>query len=316
MAKQKIFKILSILAILFFSISSQAAGTCLSDKSDISADMKKIHEKLAVITFITPNKNITTGIDIRKLYDDQQLKVDRTDKLLKQVNAVGIIKPSLNDINHATAILISPCHVLVNAHAVPNIQAKKSLASVYVSIGQSTCESPNEFAYNDMLGKVIAIGDPSDSESGRNHAHDYAIIKLSQSINDIELPIVSEEPLHGLESLISVGFPSSTVESKSGFRYPTASFSKPTIFNGVGTFRYSNTKTEDGASGSGMFFLDKNEDGTSQFVLAGIIVGSSVYGGLAIQTAQILQHLKTSNYKAYKEIEAAIKTNSCSFSQQ
>ena len=73
-----------------------------------------------------------------------------TDKLMKQVNAVGIIKPFPKSINHATAILVSPCHVLVNSHAVSDIQAKKSQASVYISLGQSTCESPNEFAYENI----------------------------------------------------------------------------------------------------------------------------------------------------------------------
>ena len=305
----------SVLALQVFMVNAQAAGTCLSDKSDISEDMKKIHEKLAVITSIPPNKNFTTGINIRKLYDDQQLKVDRTDKLMKQINAVGIIKPFPNSINSATAILISPCHVLVNSHAVPNIKAKKSIDSVYISIGQSSCESPNEFTNNNIPGKVIFMGDKSEIEQKIDDSRDYAIVKLSQMISNIELPLVSEEPLQGLESLISVGFPLSTVESKSGYRYPTASFSKPTIFNQDGTFQYSNDKTEDGSSGSGMFILDKNEDGTSQFVLTGINVGSNIRGGFAIQTAQILRNLKVNNFKVYKEIEAAIRNNSCNLSQ-
>lgn len=304
-----------VMGIQLSIVNAHAGGTCLIDKSDISEDMNKIHEKLAVITSLPSNKNFTTEI-IRNLYDDQQLKVDRTDKLMKQVNAVGIIRAYANGINSATAILITPCHVLVNSHAVTNRKAKKSLASVYISIGQSSCESLNEFAYNDIEGKVIAIGDLSVNEDKIHGEHDYAVVKLSQIINGIDLPIVSEEPLHGLESLISIGFPLSTVKSKSGYRYPTANFSKPTIFNENGSFRYSNNKTEDGSSGSGMFILDKNEEGTSQFVLTGIHVGLSEFGGYAIQTAQILRHLKKNNFKVYKEIENAIKTNSCNFSQQ
>lgn len=136
---------------------------------------------------------------------------------MKQFNAVGIIKPFPSSIKHATAILISPCHVLINSHAVPNLQAKKSLEYVYISLGQSTCDKPNEFAYSNISGKVIAMGDNSELEEKIDNSRDYAIVKLIQSINDIELPVISEEPINADNIFISVGFPKHVTLSIYGF---------------------------------------------------------------------------------------------------
>ena len=133
-------KILTALTILCITGSSQAAGICLTDKSDIALDMKTITEKLNVKY---ADKSSNSKSDINQTYDEQQLKVDRSDKFLKQVDAVGIISDNIagQSVGYATAVLISPCHVLVNAHGVTNKDAKKGKAPVYISLGQNSCES-------------------------------------------------------------------------------------------------------------------------------------------------------------------------------
>ena len=126
MDKQKILKVLSILIILLISISSLAASTCLADKSDIAGDMKVIAEKLNVKYW---DKNLTGKADTNQIYDNQQLKVDRSDKFLKQANAVGVITdaPIGSQKGYASAVLILPCHVLVNAHGVDSVKSSFNL---------------------------------------------------------------------------------------------------------------------------------------------------------------------------------------------
>lgn len=269
--------------------------------------MQKIAEKLDA-----KYASDATHSSVNKIYDYQQLKVDRTDRFLKQVNAVGIIKAIPSSHAHASAILISPCHVLVNAHAVTNLQAKKSLEFVYISVGQSSCDSPNQFANQDISGKVIAMGDKSETEKGINPANDYAIVKISQSIYDVLLPFIDEDSINANDTLMSVGFPkNATRDSSTGLRYPTANFVKPTYFNEDGTFRSSNNVTEEGSSGSGLFILDKNSNGSRQLVLAGIHVGSDEYGAAGIQTFSILRNLKSNNLIVYDQIKSAIENNRC-----
>ena len=307
MTKQKFFKVLSILAILFFSISAQSAGTCLVDKSDIKTDMQKIAEKLDAVY-----ASDATSSSVNKIYDNQQLKVDRTDPFLKQVNGVGVIKAQPNGSSHATAILISPCHVLVNAHAVTNLQAKKSLDFVYISLGQSRCNLPNEFEYLDIHGKVIAMGNRSEDETQIPDLNDYAIVKLPIDLTSIELPFISEEGIRASDSFIKIGFPeNSTVLQKTGYRYPAANFVKLTAFNRDGTFGYSNNLTQQGSSGSGVFALDRNSDGSRQLVLSGIHVGLNKYGAIGLQTEAILKDLKLTNPQVYNQLKSSIESNSC-----
>ena len=258
--KNKKSKIFTILIILLVSIRSLAASTCLVDKSDIAGDMKIITEKLNVKY---GDKNLTGKADINQICDDQQLKVDRSDKFLKQVDAVGVITdaPIGSQKGYASAVLISPCHVLVNAHGVMNKDAKQGKAPVYISLGQNTCDSKNEFAHQDMPGKVIAIGDNREDSNQIRDSKDYAIVRIQQ-ISDIEAPVVSTEFISINDSLATVGFPySHTYSQKTGLRYSTLNFTRMKAVGTDGTFTVLNKENLPGASGSGMFVLDKDEKG-------------------------------------------------------
>lgn len=305
-------KILLALTILFNTVNSKAAGICLADKSDIALDMKIIAEKLNIKY---GDKNLTVKDYINQIYDEQQLKVDRSDPFLKQVNAVGVITdaPLGTQEGYATAVLISPCHVLVNAHGVMNKDAKQGKAPVYISLGQNTCDSKNEFAHQDMPGKVIAIGDQTQDPDSISDSKDYAIVRIQQ-ISDIETPVVSTDFISINDSLATVGFPySSTYSQKTGLRYPTLNFTRKTSVELDGTFKVLNKEKTPGASGAGMFILDKDEKGDAQMVLGGILVGhrKDGTGGTGLQTAAIIQHLKATNIKAYNEVKVAIQNNSC-----
>ncbi len=315
---QNILKIVkSAIVIQVISISAYADGTCSLNKSDIAEDMQKIVEKLSVKYGKAGFQNAAYSTsDTNKIYDDQQLKVDRTDKFLKQVNAVGIISdgPKGARSEYASAVMISPCHVLVNAHGVTNKEAKQGKAPVYISLGQNSCESPNEFAHQDMAGKVIAIGDTTDGSREIRDSKDYAIVRIKE-ISDIAAPVVSTEFITINDSLATVGFPlSSTYNQKTGLRYPTLNFTRKTAVGTDGTFETLNKEKLNGSSGAGVFILDQDENGKAQMVLGGIIVGRSkdASGGTGLQTAAIIQHLKATNIKAYNEIKAAIQNNSCS----
>ena len=107
------------------SLPALAAGSCMSDKSDIREDTKVISDKLTVKYGFSPILDTSSKIDpnykakdIDKIYDAQELKVDRSLPFLDQLNAVGVITdaPLGKQKGYATAVLISPCHVLVNAH--------------------------------------------------------------------------------------------------------------------------------------------------------------------------------------------------------
>ena len=298
------------------TLYAYAAGTCLSDKSDISEDMNKIHERLAIkYSNSDPLKVAQNTKIINQIYDEQQLKVDRSDPFLKQVNAVGVITdaPLGAQKGYATAVLISPCHVLVNAHAVENADAKQGKAPVYISLGQNTCNLENEFAHQNMPGIVIAIGDDVLDSESISSSRDYAVVKVPQ-VSDIIAPDVSIEFISIADSLATVGFPySHTYTKKTGLRYPTLNFTRKIAVGIDGTFKVLNKDKLPGASGSGMFVLDKNGQGYAQMVLGGIFVGhrKDESGDTGLFTAAILQHLKATNLKTYNEVKTAIQTNAC-----
>lgn len=147
-----------------FSISAHAAGTCLSDKSDISEVTKKINQKLAVKYGKSPVENAGKVVYVKdnvdEIYDEQELSVDRSLPFLNQLNAVGVItdSPIANSTGYATAILISPCHILTNGHSIVKDEAQKGKEPVYISLGENSCDSDNEFLHQDMPGEVLAFG--------------------------------------------------------------------------------------------------------------------------------------------------------------
>lgn len=111
---------------------------------------------------------------------------------------------------------------------------------------------------------------------------------------------------------MSIGFPkTATRDSKTGLRYPTSNFVKPTHFTNAGTFFSSNNVTEEGSSGAGIFVLDRNSDNSPQLILAGIHIGLDIYGAVGIQTYSILKNLKLTNFKTYNLVKSAIEKNSC-----
>lgn len=305
-----------VLGCQLITLHVYAAGTCLTDKSDISEDMSKIHAKLAIkYTNSDPLKAAQNLTIINQIYDNQQLKVDRSDPFLKQVNSVGVITDAPLGTQHgyATAVLISPCHVLVNAHAVTNINAENGKAPVYISLGQNTCDSKNEFAYQDMLGDVIAIGDLAPDTEMISASKDYAIVKI-QSIQDIQFALISTEFMTINDSIATVGFPFKfTYSQNTGLRYPTINFTRKTAVGMNGTSKFLNNENLPGASGSGMFVLDVNQQGVPKLILGGIFLGPKKdrSGGTGLQTIAILQHLEATNLKVFKEIVSAIRKKSC-----
>lgn len=315
-ASRLIIKYFVINALLLIGTSAHAAGTCLSDKSDISEDMSKIHAKLAIKYSKTVyQNNAERDAVLNPIYDKQQLKVDRNDPFLKQVNAVGVITdaPIGSNKSYATALLISPCHILVNAHAVIEKKARQGNAPVYISLGQSSCQSSNEFTYQDISGKVIAIGDNNEDISLIRDSKDYAVIKI-QKISDIQLPIVSMDFITINNALVTIGFPYSyTYKQKTSLRYPTANFTRKTAVGIDGTFETANQNELHGSSGSGIFVLDVGEHNEPQLILGAIIVGRAEgqTGGVGLQTAAIIQHLKATNPKVYNEVKTAIQKNNC-----
>ena len=170
-----------------------------------------------------------------------------------------------------------------------------------ISLGQNTCDSKDAFTHQDIKGKVIASGNANDPSA------DYAIVRIPK-VSDIEPALISTEYLSRSNSLMTVGFPyKATFSQKTGFRYPTANFSRANGLGIDGTFEISNTSDSPGGSGSGVFILDE-DNGRPQVVLAGIHRGQE---GVGLQTAAILRHLKANNLKAYKELAASIQSKSC-----
>lgn len=96
-------------------------------------------------------------------------------------------------------------------------------------------------------------------------------------------------------------------------RYPTLNFTRETAIGIDGTLKVLNKEALPGASGSGMFVLDSNDQGQAQMVLSGIFIGhrKDASGNIGLQTAAILQHLKATNLDAYNELKKAIQNNSC-----
>lgn len=295
-------------SIQLFSISVKAAGMCLSDKSDISEDTKKISQKLTVKYGISPivndNQMVHTKDYVEEIYDEQELKVDRSLPFLNQLNAVGVISDAPMDQieEYGTAILISPCHVLTNAHAIKKEEARKGKVPVYVSLGQNSCEDNNEFLHQDMIGTVIAIGNDNYV------AEDYAIVRIS-NVLDIKPVIVSIEYLSSADTLMMVGFPlKSTYSQKTGFKYPTANFVRVNSIGLDGTFKLTNRTQRFGGSGSGLFVLDKDEEGRAKVILAGIHQSS---GGIGVQTAGIVRRLIGKNPSALEEVKKALIKGVC-----
>ncbi len=305
------------LMIQTITLPAQGAGTCLVDKSDIAADMQKITHKFNLkyeIPKLQKGRYKNTELP-NDFYIDEQLKVDRSDRMLSKLNAFGVITDSpMNSLkSYASAVLISPCHVLVNAHGVISKDQKLGKENVYISLGQNSCDAKNEFLHQDMPGKVIAIGDLNEVDIKVRTSKDYAIVRIKQ-ITDIEAPIVSMDYIKRTDTLATVDFPFSTTYSqKSGLRYPTLNFTRKTTAGNDGTLNILNKNALPGSSGSGIFLLDKNENNNTQLVLSAINIGykENGIGGIALHTAAIVQHLQATNLKAYNELVSAIDNNTC-----
>lgn len=321
MSKQlkKIKQIIVVFICLFiqmFTLPAQAVGTCLSDKSDIGEDTKKVSQKLAIKYGKSPIENSGKVVYLKdnmdEIYDEQELYVDRSLTFLDQLNAVGIITvaPMVNSTGYGTAILISTCHVLTNAHATPKGSAQKGNAPVYVSLGQKTCESDNEFLHQDMPGKVIAIGNykHNEEEDDMTVAEDYAIVRI-KNITDVKPVVVVVEYISRAEALMIVGFTHrATYTQKTGLRYPTANFLRMKDIGTDGTFKATNTLSRKGGSGSGLFALGEDAQGKAKVFLAGIHESE---GGQGIQTAEIVKRLANSNPKVLDEVTRAIEDGMC-----
>ena len=311
MTTQNILKIVTVaIVIQMIAINAHADGTCLLDKSDVGEDTNTINEILTVKYGFSPATDFLKRFDpnsklkdVETIYDNQELKVDRSNPFLKQVNSVGVVtNGSAEDPkSYGTAVLISPCHVLINAHAIVNDSIKNGQAPILISLGQNSCDSKDAFTHQDIKGKVIASGNADEPSS------DYAIVRVPK-VSDIEPALISTEYLNRSNSLMTVGFPfKATFSQKTGFRYPTANFSRANGINPDGTFEILNTTDSAGGSGSGVFTMDEDK-GRPQVVLAGIHRGQE---GVGLQTAAILGHLKANNVKTYKELAAAIQSKSC-----
>ena len=312
-----------LIAIFMFlsTMVAQAAGTCLADKTDIAADMQKITQRLN-LKYGNPKLQQINGqkTDLHEhlpadFYNDEQLKVDRSYKMLTTLNAVGVITDAPMDSfeGYGSAVLISPCHVLVNAHAVTRKDAKLGKENVYISLGQNNCNSKNEFLHQDMPGKVIAIGDSNEDSTKVRASKDWAIIRINQ-VSDIKAAAVSTDFINMKDSLATVGFPfSTTYIQKSGLRYPTLNFTRKTSAEPDGTVKILNKADLPGASGAGMFMLDKDENENAQLVLSGIFLGALTDGSgeVGLHTTAIIQHLQATNLKAYNELLSAIENNTC-----
>lgn len=302
-----------ILCLQLFSLTAHAVGECLSSKMDISEDMQKIVQKLVIKYGTSPTAGHQVGFnkyEVDEIYDDQELKVDRSQPFLDQVNAVGIITdaPLGANIGYASAVLISPCHILTNAHAITQEKARKGLTPVYVSLGQNTCESKNEFLHQDMPGKVIAIGNHIINKEETLVAEDYAIVRI-KNISDVKPVIVATKYMSLDDSLMMIGFPHRfTYTQKTGLRYPTANFLKMKKSIIDGTFTTSTTLSNEGSSGSGIFALDKDDQGKAKVFLTGI---NQSAGGRGIETAEIVIRLAKNNPKALDEVTRAIENGSC-----
>lgn len=276
--------------------------------------MQKVVQKLTIKYGTSPTDGSEkvgfNKYEVDEMYDDQDLKVDRSQPFLDQVNAVGVITdaPLGANIGYASAVLISPCHILTNAHAITQKKARKGLTSVYVSLGQNTCESKKAFLHQDMPGKVIAIGNFMVNEEDIPVSEDYAIVRI-KNISDIKPVTVATEYMSLDDSLMMVGFPHrATFTQKTGLRYPTANFLKIKRSNIDGSFTTSNTKLRPGGSGSGIFALDRDENGKAKVFLTSIHQSE---GGRAIQTAEIVRRLQKNNPKALDEVTRAIDNGTC-----
>ena len=185
--------------------------------------------------------------------------------------------------------------------------------NVYISLGQNSCDSKNEFHHQDMPGKVIAIGDSNEDSTKVRASKDYAIVRIKQ-VSDIQAPIVSMDFIKRTDSLATVGFAFSTTYSQiTGLRYPTLNFTRKTTAGNDGTLNLHNNLELPGSSGSGIFLLDKDENENAQLVLSGIIIGSKREDSVVIglHTTAIIQHLQATNLKAYNELLSAIENNTC-----
>ena len=269
--------------------------------------MQKIYEKLAVkYGSLDFQKTAHVQSDykiLEKIYDEQELKVDRSVPFLNQVNSVGIVTngSASSPISYGTAVLISPCHVLINAHAIVDQKTKNGQSPILISLGQNTCDSPDAFLHQDIKGQVIASGNADDPSS------DYAIVRIPK-LTDIQPALIATEYLNRSYSLMSVGFPfKSTASKKTGFRYATVNFSRENDLGADGTFRILNRSHSAGGSGSGVFSLD-DDNGRPQVILKGIHRGQE---GVGLQTAAILKDLKANNPLVYQELGSAISNKTC-----
>ena len=309
-----------VLCLQLFSLTAYAVGECSTNQMDIHNETDKIGKKLLKKYGINPIESSEKAgfnkyLDEKdKIDDEQEYKVDRSRAFLDQFNAVGIVTdaPLGKNIGYGTGVLISPCHVLTNAHAALNEESRKGITPIYVSLGQSSCESKNAFLHQDMPGKVIAIGNfmvMDNEEKYIRTGEDYAIIKIFKNIPNIKIPTVATEYMSLDDELMIVGFTHKyTYVQKTGLRYPTVTFTKINRTSVDGTFTHKDKASRPGGSGSGIFALDRDENSKAKVFLTGIHQGED---GRGIQTAEIVSRLTSDHPKVADEIIKAIQNNTC-----
>ncbi len=155
---------------------------------------------------------------------DNRVVVDRTNPSYAETNAIGVVtKP--NSSGYGTGFLISPCHVLTNAHVVAMDRRKSSVGSkVKFSVGQ---DPSGEKQFTEFLvdGTVVAQGIIDHKEALKSKEYkpkksdtntDWAVIKLSKPIGKkVGFLTYSQADYKHLKdlSVITAGFPGSRTQN-------------------------------------------------------------------------------------------------------
>ncbi|MES3038346.1 MAG: hypothetical protein V4736_10610 [Bdellovibrionota bacterium] len=246
--------------------------------------------------------------------DNKYLKIDRSLNYLNQLDSVGIMtsSPFQNaPISSASAILVSPCHVLSVRHGMPQVGSK-----MFFSVGQNSCDSKDQFKNMNAEATLVMKGfsrterglAPNSIKDDQLQSDDLSVFKI-KPIHNVKPAKISTYNLMSGELAMTVGFPDEAILANptSPYRNSYGVFAKTIGLTPFGTHQLSNTKDAPGLSGAGVFVMDEDDSGKPAPLLTGMNYG----GGEMISMDKILSRIKERDQQLHREILEAQSTGIC-----
>lgn len=290
-------KTIILIAITVLTTSAKAGNCAGSKKNDLvalSAAAQEIQD--------------SASQDLRQV-------VDRASSEYKQLNPIGIISVNGKTFD-GTGFLVSPCHVLTNAHVVFEDPKKARNGTTLFFFAGQTGSAQKPFSQTDVQGTVIDHGNIDGTFNTTNS--DWVVVKLSKSIgNDIGYISINQMDSAKMaqRQVVTAGFPVDRTNNGKDFSQMFGDLNCKVI--GVSGFAYITHTCQTTGGQSGSPILAKAPNG--RYYAIGMVDGGHSGKSLTktedpdkANTAVSFESGKPYNIDSEGDkIQAAINANQC-----